>query len=435
MSWMAVCPAPSIARIKLENQNAGLSALLVSGLTGWFAQEDILMPLDHERLTRVKQAMAREQLDGLVCRLPENVLFLSGHWPLIGWSFLVFPLDGKPTLIVPRCDESEAKEELWEAECLPFLFGVLAAGNPFKSIAGLLKDAAGKNWKRIGYEGNFEAVAPPWNVAEPAIPAQATRNMLQETFGAENLVDGSSLLNSQRACKTSKEAEKIRIANEISTFGLEAFYKNAVPGTSGIELVAEVEHAIMTRGTGHQNSKRVRAFAQVSTGAAETCLGYRPMEISTARKLKSGDIALLELGVVADGYWCDRTRVRAAGEPTAIQLKVFETIRSAQEAAIDAVRPGITAGEVDEAARSIIRDAGYDKEFLHVTGHGIGFKYHEEIPLICPGNGQVLKAGMMHSVEPGIYLPEAGGIRLEDIVLVTENGHEVLGPFKKELCS
>jgi Xaa-Pro aminopeptidase len=391
--------------------------------------------MNTERIKRLKKGMEKEKLDALVCRLPENVLFLSGYWPLIGWSFFVFPRDGKPALIVPHTEEEEAKEELWGAECFPFLFAVLAAGNPFQDIAALLKKAgAGKNWKRVGYEGSFEAVAPPWNAAEPAIPARVTGNMLKEVFGAGKLVDCSDFLNSQRACKTGWEAGKIRIANEISVFGLETFCRNAVPGTSGIELVAEVEHAIMTRGTGYKNSKRVRAFAQVSTGAAETCLAYRPMEISTRRKLKPGDIAVLELGVVADGYWCDRTRVRVAGKPTPTQREVFETIKSAQEAAVKTVRPGVTAGEVDEAARAIVRKAGYEKEFLHVTGHGLGFKYHEGIPLICPGSKQILEVGMMHSVEPGIYFPGMGGIRLEDVVLVTGKGREVLGPFKKELC-
>lgn len=390
--------------------------------------------MNAERINRVKNQIQEENLDALVCRLPENVLFLSGHWPLCGLSFLVFPLEGKPVCIVPHCDEKEAKDELWEAECVSFLFGVLESGDPYADIKKALKAAAkGKGWKRIGYEGNFGSVAPPWNAAEPAVPSATTRNLLEEVFCPKDLIDATELLNSQRACKTSDEIDRLRIVNEISVFGLTAFCEKVAVGISGVELVAEVERTIMKQGTGYKGAKRVRAFAQVSTGATETVVGFRPMVISTPRKLEPGDIALLELGVVADGFWSDRTRVRTAGKPTEKQIKIFEIVKSAQETAIAKVQAGVTAREVDEVARAIIRDAGYEKEFLHVTGHGLGLRYHEPVPLICPDNNLVLQAGMVHTVEPGVYLPDIGGIRLEDNVVVTVAGREVLGPFKKEL--
>ncbi len=389
--------------------------------------------MNTQRIQQVKSIMEKENLDAIVCRLPENVLFLSGHWPLLGWSFLVFPLEGLPVCIIPHCDEKEALEELWDADCISFLFAVLDAGNPYEEIAKHLKTVCGKkNWKHIGYEGNFENIAPPWNTAEPAIPADTTRSLLYEVFGEDTLIDVTSVLNSMRACKTLYEIEKIRTVNEIATFGLKTFFENVEPGVSGYELAAEIEYSVVIQGTGYKGSKRVRGFAQVSTGAEETAVGYRPMLISTSRKLESGDLAIVELAVVADGFWSDRTRVRVAGKPSEKQSAVFETVKSTHQAALEKVKAGIAAGEVDEAARAIIRDAGYEEEFLHVTGHGLGFRYHEPVPLICPGSDFVLEAGMIHSVEPGIYLPEIGGIRLEENVVVTEDGCEVLGPFNKE---
>jgi Xaa-Pro aminopeptidase len=157
------------------------------------------------------------------------------------------------------------------------------------------------------------------------------------------------------------------------------------------------------------------------------------MVITTTRRLQDGDLALLELAVVADGFWSDRTRVRVAGSATDMQRQVFAAVKQAQEAATAAIRTGVKAGEVDEAARAIIRAAGYDKEFLHVTGHGLGLRYHEPFPLICPGSDEVLEQGMLHTVEPGVYFPEMGGIRIEDNVLVTDSGAEVLGPCGKSL--
>lgn len=391
--------------------------------------------MDTERLKRVREAMAAAELDALVLRLPENVVMLSGHWPLIGWSFLVFPRDGTPTLICPHCDEREARADLWEADVKPFLFGVLAGGDPFEAIATALKEtAAGKGWRCVGYEDSFETVAPPWNAAEPAVPATITVGMLESVFGVDTLVDATNLLMTQRACKTASEAQQLRRVNEIAAMGLATFQELVAPGVSGVELVTAVESAIMRQGTGYQGAKRVRAFAQVSTGAAETAIGYRPMVISGTAALADGDLAILELAVVADGFWSDRTRVRVAGTPTDTQVSVHALVQQAQEAAIAAIKPGVTAGQVDQAARSVIHEGGYtDEEFLHVTGHGLGLRYHEAAPLLLPDSDEILQSGMVSSVEPGIYFEAMGGIRIEDNILVTADGVEVLGPAPKEL--
>lgn len=383
----------------------------------------------------MKQAMEEEQLDALICCLPENVLLLSGYWPLVGFSFLVFPLDGEPTCIVPRSEEKEARGELWWDRYVSFAYGVLEAGDPYEHVEQALESMFfGHNWSRIGIEGSFECVAPPWNAAEHAVPADTTRRILEGVFGAERLVDASDFLHAQRARKTRAETKKLRVANEVASFGLQAFSELVAPGITGVELVAEVERAIMVRGTGYKGAKRVRGFAQVATGPLETSVGYQPMEISTTRKMESGDLALLELGVVVDGFWSDRTRVRSAGSAKDQAVDVFEVVSRAQSAAIERVRAGAAAREVDEAARAVIRDAGYAAMFPHVTGHGVGLRYHEPTPLICPGSDLTLEPGMVCSVEPGIYFPEMGGIRLEDNVVVTETGCEVLGPFERELA-
>lgn len=390
--------------------------------------------MDTVRIARARSALAEAGLDALVCRLPENVLMLSGTWPLIGMSFLVFPAEGTPLLVLPRSEEAEAGAELWDAERVTYLYGVLGAGDPLEEVARALRDRlGGSGLRRVGVEGRFESVAPPWNAAEPAIPASATRAMLEGALGAERLVDATDLLHALRARKTPLEQERLRTANEIAAMGLCAFLEGADVGSRGVDLVSRVESAVMTRGTGHRGARRVRAFAQVSTGAAETCLAYRPMVVSTARPMQDGDLAVLELAVVADGFWADRTRTRVAGNPTKRQSGAFAAVRQAQLAAISRVQPGVTAGEVDEAARAVIRAAGYDREFLHITGHGVGFRYHEPAPFICPGGRTVLEEGMVHSVEPGIYLPEMGGIRLEEDVLVTHRGAEILGPCRNEL--
>jgi len=390
---------------------------------------------NQERLDRMRQAMEAERIDALVLRWPENVLLLSGFWPMIGATVLVFPQEGPAVCITPHCYENEARASLWEAETVFYRYGVLNAPDPASAVRDILCDVArGRGWKRIGYEGAFEAVAPSWNSAEVLVPTGRTVELYRAAFDSSELTDISLLLHTQRRRKTAHEIGKIRTVCEISCLGLEAFERSVDAGISGVELAALVEREIMARGTGYQGASRVRAYAQVAVGPDESAVGYRPNEVSTRRRLERGDAALLELGVVADGYWADRTRVRIAGAPSEEQVRVFDTVREAQEAAVAAIRPGASGAQVDEAARSIIRNAGYADFFPHITGHGVGFAYHEAAPKLAPGSTGQLEEGMVTSVEPGVYFTPCGGFRIEDDVLVTESGSEVLGPFRKAVA-
>ncbi len=387
-----------------------------------------------ERLDRMRHAMERENLDALVLRLPENVLLLSGYWPMLGASTLVFPRESLAALLIPEYYLKEAQAAVWEADVYTFAFGVLGAPDPADSLRSFLSGLPHRaNWKRIGYEGGFRMMAPAWQSSETLLPTEQTKALYEAAFAGAGMVDATALIQRERRTKTAYEADKLRVTGEIARIGLELFQRITVPGISGVELVAAVEAEVMARGSGYRGAQRVRAYAQVATGTAETAIAYRMNEISTTRSLQPGEVAMLELGVVADGYWADRTRVRVAGQPTDEQVKVFETLRAAQEAAIAAIRPGAIGAEVDQAARSVIRDAGYESAFPHITGHGLGFGYHESAPILGPNSSDVLESGMLTSVEPGIYLKTAGGFRIEEDVLVTETGAEVLAPCVKAL--
>lgn len=387
-----------------------------------------------ERQNRMRLAMEREGLDAIVVSLPENVLLLSGFWPMVGATVVVFSLHGPSTCIIPECYECDVDSLHGDVQTMYYRYGVLGAPEPAFSIqSSLAQIAKNKSWKRIGYEGSFGVVAPSWNCAEFLLPTADVRELLHAAFSDSELIDISDLLQLERSRKTPYEIEKLRIASEISSFGLSAFERLVQVGTSGVELAAAVEHEVMTQGTGFRDAVRVRAFAQVAVGPEESAIGYRPNEISTRRRLENGDVALLELGVIVDGYWADRTRVRVAGRPTNEQIAIFHVVREAQEAAIAIVRPGITGAEVDEAARSVIRAAGYDAFFPHVTGHGLGFRYHESHHLLSPVSAEKLEEGALITIEPGIYCKPAGGFRIEDDVLVTRTGAEVLGPHPKTL--
>ena len=390
--------------------------------------------MNRERTEQIREAMAAEGIDVLLCRLPENVLLLSGYWPLCGWVFYLFPLEGKPVCILPDTEEEEARSELWDAECVTYTFGTVQSGEQFEEIRKSLHELDDRSkWKQVGYEGGFDAMAPAYNTAEQYIPAAKTQQLLHSVFGEQRLKDAYALISRERARKTPYEIEKIRVCNEIANKGLSAFANNVNTGVRAIDLAAAVEAAVMTEGTGYRRARRVRGFAQVAVGT-ETSTAWRPMEITSERRLKKSEVALLELAVVADGYWSDRTRARIAGKATNRQKEVWDILSQAQLRAINAVGPGVESGIVDRSARRFIHDLGYDKDFMHITGHGVGFAYHEQLPRICPDGADTLQPGMIHTVEPGIYLEKQWGMRIEDDVLVTEQGSEILGPYPHEIA-
>jgi len=378
--------------------------------------------------------MSEKGFDAFICRLPENVVFLSGWWPLTGTSWIIFTADGYSHLIVPACESQEAKAD-GITELSTYEWGHLAAPDPVGETKNALKAAAEKlgiERGLIGIEETFEGVAPPLNIAEPAVPGIWSGQLLKQTLPDAKFSDAAEVINGLRVLKTSTEIEKFRIVNEIAGFGLETFRKQVVEGISEIELAAIVNSAITVKGSGYKGIKSARGFAQVSSGKG-TEKAWRPCEITTNRKLQNGDITILELAVVADGLWADYTRAVVVGGPDKKQTKIYEVILRAQSAAKEALKPGTKMSDVDKAARDIITKAGYGKYFIHITGHGVGWRYHEFPPLLAPGNDTILQEGMLTSVEPGFYIPGFGGLRVEDNVAVGKDGFDDLSTFSRNI--
>jgi Xaa-Pro aminopeptidase/Xaa-Pro dipeptidase len=152
----------------------------------------------------------------------------------------------------------------------------------------------------------------------------------------------------------------------------------------------------------------------------------------TSRLLALGDFVLLDFGAAFDGYKADTSRMGVVGEPSARHLEIHQLVLDAHDAGIEAVRPGLTTGDIDAAARRVIEAAGYGDRFFHRTGHGLGLEAHEE-PSLDPGSQMVLEAGMVFTVEPGIYIPGWGGVRIEDDLVVEEDGCRLLTKADRSL--
>jgi Xaa-Pro aminopeptidase len=389
---------------------------------------------DHVRIQRSREALQRAGIDALACRLPENIVMLTGYWPMNGFAFLIFSLEKEPILIAP-VPEEELANESWVKDIRLFKWGLVDSGDPYENIAKLLQLAAadlGLSGKQIGYEGSFEFVAAPYVGAEPCVFSQVTLELYHQAFG-ENLVDVTPLIHKLRLYKTEAEIERLRIANDIARMGLKAFAENVVPGKSEIEIASAVEAAIMQGGTGYQGVKVARAWASVMSGP-RAAVAYKPHLLSTQRRLVTGDMALLELATVADGWWSDLTRTRVAGAPGEADIEKWQAVVEAQKAAFDVIKPGVAASAVDKAARDLIEARGLGKYFIHHTGHGLGLRYHEPEPFLHPAVNTLLEAGMVSSVEPGIYIEGWGGMRCEDNILVTKDGLEILSEFSRTLA-
>ena len=395
------------------------------------------MPIDQERRERVRQVLAGAGLDALVCRLPEHVVLLAGSWPVIGRSLVVFPADGNPALIAPRPERDWIDPDLEDVRA--FECWRLTDPPPEESLERLLRDVAeerGLAGKRIGIDAGvgFEDQAPSQRLTEPTGPAGPTVAIYALALKNADLVDATTLLYELRARKTAQEIERLRTTNRIAGFGLEAFHTAVRPGVTEAAVAAAVEAAIMERGTGYQGMKTAHGQAQVFSGPRTAEGWFYPT--TSHRTIAAGDLVMLELGTVADGYWSDLTRtVVAGGRPTRQQEHLFAAQQAAHAAALAAMTAGARAADVDEAARQTLTQHGLVEHFLHHTGHGIGFRYHEPIPFLHPASTHVLAAGMVTSLEPGLYSAEFGGLRYEDNVLITEGEPETLSPFPHTLST
>jgi Xaa-Pro dipeptidase len=381
----------------------------------------------------LRVALAAASLDALVCRLPENVLLLTGYWPMNGASFAWLPATGDPVLIVPRGEHEWAAAGRW-GDIRTFASGGVADIDLLEAVAAHLREVIGRAGAtlRLGYEGSFETVAPPFVSGEGVALARPTLAMHGALPGVE-LVDASDLLDEQRAVKTADEIAGVRRAVAVADMGCAAFRAALRPGVRECDVVAAVEAAITSQGTGFKGASRARGWATVLSGAASDVAG-QPFQVSGTRAIPEGETAILELGVVVDGYWADLTRTCAVGQPSERQRAVHAAVLAAHDAAFAALRPGITGAAADHAARASIVAAGYGAYFPHQTGHGLGFRYHESRPLLHPAYTGSLAAGMVVTVEPGIYLPGELGLRIEDDVLITAGGAEYLSHADRGLA-
>ena len=281
-----------------------------------------------------------------------------------------------------------------------------------------------------GYEGAFARALDELNLRGKTLGVDGMTMRVTEwlTFARADSTLQVKPVESEliriRAHKMPDEVDAMRRAIAISEAALRQLLTEVQPGMTEKQIASRLE-ALMAQGGG--DGLAFDTLIQTGPNSAN------PHGSTTGRALQQGEFLLIDYGCKVDGYPADITRTFCLGTPTAEMQKIYDTVLRANEAAKAAAGPGVPCGDVDRAARQVIEDAGYGEYFIHRTGHGLGLDTHEPVPQIAGNIDYPLEPGMVFTIEPGIYIPGLGGVRIEDNVLVTDTGLEVLTSFPRTL--
>ena len=375
-------------------------------------------PRDDAKLDRVRALMAEQELDALVVRAPDNVLYLTNFWGMKGYDAVVFPREGDPVLICLEASEADAARTAWTDDVWLFAGYDPSDPRPPGLRALQLARQVASEYGRIGIEASLGTQAADRMVGEPTTFPKAWFDAF------ESAADATPLLAQARAVKTEQELERMRLANELAARAMEHAAETLRPGQTESEAAAAWEGWVHAYGTGHEGRVELAlAFSLVWSGP-----GIRTFTATSNRPIRETEPTLYEIWVCADGYWCDHTKNLVPGELDPRYAELEQQLTAVYEDALAFVRPGASLAELDARVRAGIEDAGYPGQPSHPICHGVGARAHEP-PYAHQAGGGTIEAGMVLAVEPGIYWPEGGGLRLEDNFLVTADGVEKLSWF------
>lgn len=386
---------------------------------------------DDERVASIRSALEASSLGGLVCALPSNVLLVSGYWPVIGTSCAVVGV--RNTVVVAPRDEYELARAGWADAIVTYDAGSLENLDPVaQDIREPLRtaiDRAGLEGARVGVESGAQH--------EPSTYVGAFRfgPALGELLRDQGLtpVPADDALSRLRSRVTSREHDAIARACAIARRAFVAGASALRPGVTEVEA-AERFRAPLGVTADPPGVRRAGGFVFAMSGE-NGANAYGAYARSTSRRMLEGELVLVHCNSYADGYWTDITRTYCLGEPSERQRALYGAVLSARAAALGSIRPGVRAAAVDAVARDVIASHGFGAQFKHSTGHGVGFAAIDARahPRLHPASTDVLSAGMVCNVEPAIYIDGYCGLRHCDMIVVTEDGAEVLTPFHERL--
>lgn len=388
-------------------------------------------PLDQQKWQRARQMMERHDLDAIVVRAPDNILYLTNYWTMKGYDLAIFPREGDPTLLVIEPQFREAQRTAWNKDVRFFRFYHPRDPRPPMIRAAemgvdVLRER--KLDRRVGIELSQTSQICDRMVGEPTVYWQGFYDAFRAS--CRQVTDAAPLLSELRMIKTQQEIERMRLANELAAIGMEHARDNIKAGMKESEVAAMIEGHIHAAGAGYKGKvEMARAFTLVWSGK-----GIATFTATSHRPVIENEPTLVEIWVVADGYWTDLTKNLCPGRLTPEYNRLLEQLLRIFADAVGCVRDGASLGEIDRIIRDGIDAAGYAGQPSHPVAHGVGARAHEApySHRIAPGE---MRSGMVLAIEPGIYWEGGGGLRLEDNFLVTENGCEKLCSYPDDFRS
>jgi len=384
-------------------------------------------PRDDAKLERARALMAEQGLDALVVRAPDNVLYLTNFWGMKGYDIAVFPREGEPVLVCLEPSAEDAARTAWTTDVR--LFAGYHPSDPRPPVARATEVAqtviAERGYGRIGLELSLGTQASDRMAGEPTT---FTHDWFH-SFGSD-VGDATPLLVQARAVKTAQEVERMRLANEIAAAAMEHVRHNLHQGMTESEAGALWEGYVHGEGTGWRGQVELAlGFSLVWSGP-----GIKTFTATTSRPVVEGEPTLFEIWVCADGYWCDHTKNLVLAHLREDYVRLEEELMAVYAEAIAFCKPGAGLAELDRLVREGIAAAGYPGQPSHPVCHGVGARAHEP-PYAHQAGGGTIEEGMVLAIEPGIYWPGGGGLRVEDNFLVTGTGVERLSSFPDGIVS
>ena len=362
-------------------------------------------PVFQRRIEKAQKMMAEQGLDLLFINNRENLIYFTGLTQIECLAVLI-PREGEACAVTLWLDTAYVQQES----------GITTYGYffPQETIASKCIErikAYGYNAPRIGFERYFVAFG--------------IFDALRQAFPQDSFANAADLFYKLRSVKDAGEIELMRQAGSIVAAGMAAAAKAVRPGVREVEVLAEAEYAMLKAGSDGSPFR-----PQVVSG--DRALLTHPC--ASSKQIAAGEIVVIHLGATAQGYCAKMCRTVTVGEVPAGRIEVYNLLLKAQEAAIGALRPGATAGEVDAAARSIVADAGWEKLYLEHAGYGVGLRQSEFYPIIGKGRPEVIEAGMVVDLLlPTIYKRDIGGPRVTDCIYVGETTNEILTNYPRDL--
>jgi Xaa-Pro aminopeptidase len=380
---------------------AALSSLRTAFLTVKLRAMDFLT-----RQKKLREQLASTVLDALLVSHLPNIRYLCGF---TGSAGLLLVSETESVFLTDVRYDTQGREEVKGAKVVIVR----------KALLNALAEWVGSHQKRsnrwtVGIEAEHLTVAERKRLAEVLPSGVRLRN-------------APALVERARMVKDADELEKIRAAVRLGAALFNRALEVLRSGIKETEVAAEMEYAARKAGA------EKMSFPTIIAAGTRSAL---PHGRASEQAIPSGAFVVCDFGVILAGYCSDQTRTVWVGSASSAKAArpAYEAVREAQEAAIAAVRPGISVGAVDAAARKVLRKAGLGRYFTHSTGHGVGLEIHEA-PRVAAGQKEILKPGMVITIEPGVYFPSKWGVRIEDMVAVNEGGCEVLTPTSKEFLA